>query len=505
MKIGLINGKIYSLDSKNSVFEALAIDNGRISHVTGTQDILNLELDFDQVIDLKGYTVLPGFIDGHTHLGHAALESFWVDLTKTETKFQLLEVIKNRVDKTPANEWVVGVGYDDTSWPDDEPLTIDDLNGLSTVHPIFVRRVCGHYGVVNTHALSLINNDWKYVDRKSGILLEDVVLGFMKIIKPDLSNRIDGMRKMLPNVYSLGLSAVREVVNFHSIKGYHELDKNNELKLRIYGYIIIDDLNEYLATYPNGLPRTKNFKIVGVKIWLDGSLGARTAALNEPYSDDPNNNGKLLYSSSELQEIFERISALDYPMMVHAIGDRAIQQFIDIYKKVFRHQIPDNPKKHSIEHVEVINAGLLSALKDSGVFVSVQPNFAGRWSNPDGLNERRLGIERLAKCNAYKEFIERDISIIFGSDSMPLDPLFGIKSAIFHPIEAQRIPPIDAVKAYTQTCYKLLNLDSKFGSIIPGKVADLVILTGDPLFEKDFKNIQVAGTIINGEVVYSVL
>ena len=153
---------------------------------------------------------------------------------------------------------------------------------------------------------------------------------------------------------------------------------------------------------------------------------------------------------------------------------------------------------------QIINKKLIEDLKGLGIWVSAQPNFAGRWSVPGGLNEHRLGSNRLARCNAYKTFLDNDIPLVFGSDSMPLNPLFGIKSAIFHPVQGQRISPKEAVKAYTQSCYSLLKLNSKFGSLIPGKVADIVILSHDPFVvsENDFDEIKVAGTIIDGEVVY---
>ena len=503
MAFALTNGRIITLDKNNTTAQAIAITDNIIQSVGSTEEILGLDIDFDEVLDLQGKSVLPGFVDGHTHLGHSGLESLWVDLSQTESTEEILSLLKTRIDETPPGKWVVGVMYDDAGWRYQECLTKDSLDELSTLHPIFLRRVCGHYGVVNSSALKQIGEEWKYVDRDTGILLEDAVLGFMRIIKPELSMRIDGTRKVLPIAYSLGLTSVREIVNYQSIQSFKFLDENNELKLRIFGYLIYDDLEEYLANYPEGLQEGKNFKIIGIKLFLDGSLGARTAALSEPYSDDPGNTGKLLHSDSALQEILERIKSLNMSIMAHAIGDRAVQQFVRIYKKVFSNQIPDNLKMHSLEHVEVIDAELLDEIKNLGIIASVQPNFAGRWSNPGGLDEKRLGKERLSRCNAYLDFFNKGIPVIFGSDSMPLDPIFGIKSAVFHPIQEQRITPIEAIKTYTQNCYKIFKLDSKFGSIEPGKVADLVILTNDPINNPNFNDIKVSGTIINGNMVYS--
>jgi predicted amidohydrolase YtcJ len=357
--------------------------------------------------------------------------------------------------------------------------------------------------VVNTPALQQISDEWQYVDRSTGVLLEDAVLGFMKIIKPELSMRTTGTKKMLLNVYSHGVTAVREIVNSQSIQSYQELDKSGELKLRVHGYMIYDDLDEYFEQYPTGFIGSNHFKIVGVKLFLDGSLGAHTAALKKPYSDDPENFGKLLYTDSELKTVFQRIKSFELSVMAHAIGDRAVQQFLDVYRQVFYEQIPDNPRNHSLEHVEVIDDDILYELKKYGIWLSLQPNFAGRWSVPGGLNEHRLGTERLVRCNAYRTILEQGLPVVFGSDSMPLDPLFGIRSAVQHPVRTERITVEQAVGGYVHSCWDLLKNSEHFGSITPDKIADLVILSGDIFDVEKLNEVSVAGTIINGELVYS--
>lgn len=505
MKLALINGNIHTLDTNNNTVQALAIDDHLITRTGSNQQIQELDKTYDQIIDLQNQTVLPGFIDGHTHLGQIALESLWVDLSQTKTKNQLLELIKSRIDTTRPGNWVVGVNYDDAPWVKSDVLTKVDIDNISMDHPIFIRRICGHYAVANSAALERIDRSWKYVDRNTGVLLEDVVLGFMKIIKPDLEIRIQGTNKMLKKVHSLGITAAREIVNYQSVKVYKSLDEKNELDLRIFGYLSNYDIDDYLHDYPDGKLSGANFNVIGLKILLDGSLGARTAALKNPYTDDPENRGKLLYTNQELEDFFQIAKKLDLSLMVHAIGDRAIQQFIDTYISVFNDQVPDNPKSHTIEHVEVVDQSLIDEIKNLGIIISAQPNFAGRWSVPNGLNEQRLGISRLAMCNAYKSFIDNEIPMIFGSDCMPLDPIFGIKSAIQHPIKDQRITPFESVRAYTQTCYGILGKESIFGSIEQGKIADLVVLNKNPMDLRSFNNddLEVTGTIFNGELVYS--
>jgi predicted amidohydrolase YtcJ len=505
MKLALINGKIFTMDRNDSRYEALAIDGENIIHIGLTQEIFNLNINFDKIIDLQGQTVLPGFIDSHTHLGQIALESLWLDLSETTTKSQILEKLKSRINKTSEDEWVVGVNYDDSDWGESDSLTKIDLDELTSSHPIFVRRVCGHYAVVNSRALEQIDESWDYVNRDTGILLEDAVLGFMKIVKPDQDLRIKGAYTMMKKAHSLGLTAAREIVNYQTVKVYHELDKGNDLRLRIFGYITAYDLKEYLQDYPMGKLIGRNFQVIGLKILLDGSLGARTAALKEPYNDDPNNRGKLLFSTQELKELISTAKELGLSLMVHAIGDRAIQQFIDIYRQIYAEQIPYNPKGHSLEHVEVLDDQLLAELKDTGLWISAQPNFAGRWSIPGGLNEQRLGATRLTRCNAYKSILEKKIPMVFGSDCMPLNPMFGITSALNHPVQEQRISAMDAIKAYTKDCYNLLNFEGKFGTLEVGKIADLVILNHDVsnCTYEILKDLEVVGTIFNGELVFN--
>jgi predicted amidohydrolase YtcJ len=503
LTIALINGNVQTLDDTKSSFQALTIEKDIIKMVGSTEEIMKSGLDHQEVIDLKGMTVLPSFVDSHTHIGHSGLEYLWVDLSNTSSTDEILELIMKRTAETPNGEWVVGVMYDDSGWRVQECLTKDTLDMISRNHPIFLRRVCGHYGVVNSKALEYISPEWRYVDRQNGVLLEDPVLGFMKIIKPDMTKRLEGMRKVLPVASSLGITAIREIVNFHSIKAYHDLDKNSELKLRVFGYIIFDDLDDYLQEYPSGLQDTNNFKVVGIKVLLDGSMGARTAALKEPYSDAPDKKGELLYSDSELTTIFEKAKGLELPLMVHAIGDRAIQQFIDIYRVVFGDDLQKYSLVHSIEHVEVLNKDLLNELKELGVWLSMQPNFAGRWSGPGGLNETRLGAERLQWCNAYKTIMDNELPVVFGSDSMPLGPLYGISSAVSHPVNVQGISPDDAIRAYTQNCYKLLRIKSGFGILKPGNKADIVVLSSDPMTDSDIVSIKVVATMFNGEIIYN--
>ncbi|MCK5562081.1 MAG: amidohydrolase family protein, partial [Thermoplasmata archaeon] len=203
----------------------------------------------------------------------------------------------------------------------------------------------------------------------------------------------------------------------------------------------------------------------------------------------------------ELTKHMKMIIENDYQAMVHAIGDRAAQQFIDIYSKIS----DESSGRHSLEHLEVITRAQLNSIHELGLIASMQPNFAGQWSMPGGMNEVRLGLERIGMCNAYKSILEENIPMAFGSDCMPFDPLYGIHCAVNHPQESQQVSPYEALRAYTIGSAYVNFDENKKGTIEEGRLADLVVLSNDILAPENagkIKNIQVEMTILGGEIVF---
>ena len=213
------------------------------------------------------------------------------------------------------------------------------------------------------------------------------------------------------------------------------------------------------------------FEVLGVKVFVDGSLGARTACLRHPYADAATTCGTALYGAAELETLARVVDAAGLQLMVHAIGDAALDRALDALEPLVR---DGNPFKHRLEHVEVTPPDVVDRLARSGLWVCAQPNFAGRWSQPGGLNEQRLG-SRLTQCNLYRTLYAAGIPMAFGSDCMPLGPLFGLRSAMQHPLAAERLDAATALALYSTAARTLAGR----GDAGARAGRDWVVLEGD--------------------------
>ncbi|HLG30636.1 MAG TPA: amidohydrolase family protein, partial [Candidatus Brocadiales bacterium] len=247
-------------------------------------------------------------------------------------------------------------------------------------------------------------------------------------------------------------------------------------------------------------------KIGSVKIFADGSLGARTAALMEPYADDEGNTGTLLWSQQELDDIVMSIHSTGHQVAIHAVGDRAIASALDAIEKAIKAN-PSPDHRHRIEHCELVDNKLISRIRDSNIIVSAQPNFIGQWGNRDGLYEKRLGKERWQMMNPLAQFKRKGVPMAFGSDGMPFGPMYGIWSCVNHPVIESCLSPDDAIYCYTYGGAYASFDETKKGTIEVGKLADIVVLSDDitNIPQSDIKDIKVIMTIIGGKVCLDML
>jgi predicted amidohydrolase YtcJ len=244
-------------------------------------------------------------------------------------------------------------------------------------------------------------------------------------------------------------------------------------------------------------------KIGPTKLLMDGSLGARTAALFEPYTDEPSTKGLLIMPPEVLNE--KAITAHRYgnQLAIHAIGDYAIECVINSIQSA----IKDKPRKdhrHRIEHCEILTANQIERVKELGIITAVQPNFVGEWAGPGSMYEQRLGEGRNRFNNPYRLMIDEGITIAFSSDSMPFNPIYGIWSALNHGIKNARIKLTEAIKCYTLNgAYASFEEDIK-GSVEPGKLADIAVIDCDltEIKPEDINNAKVWMTIVNGKIRY---
>lgn len=481
-----------------------------------------------RIFDIKGKTVIPSFIDSHTHfilMGVRTLTT--LDLSKTKSVSELVNMVRKRVKDLPKGTWLTGHGWDESSWKEKRYPDKNDLDPISPENPVVLTPYYGHMMTVNTRALELakiteetldpsggkIDRD-QVTNEATGILREEAI-DLIDAVRPSPTKELalSGIEKACNIVLSQGCASVHELESDSTaISMYQTALQKGILKTRIY---VMPEVR-FKETMLEGVEalgvRTlfgNDFLRLGsVKMFLDGSMGARTAIFSEPYSDEPTTTGIFVISTEKLEQRVLRAHKLGMQVAIHAIGDKAIEEALNAIE-VALETAPKKNHRHRIEHCEVLTESLIQRIKDLGVVLSMQPNFIGEWGQPGGMYEQRLGSNRLKWCNPYKRLLDENIVVAFGSDCgycppWPFNPIYGIWSAVNHPIEESRISLEEAVKCYTLNGAYASFEDNIKGSIEPGKLADITILSEDlsSLPSEDIKDVKVELTMIDGKILW---
>ena len=491
MSIGFINCNVIPLAERKKRFHGFMVEDGKIACIDDFDRIMGRS---EQLINLQGCTILPGFIDSHTHLLDMGLDMSRADLSEINSFIEAKYYLEKVADETPAGEWIIATKFDETKWKKKGFPTKQDLDEISTEHCIVVKRVCGHLAVANTAALKKIDTSQDFVNMDTGLLKEDVLWSLDGLLCIDREKKEEALKKAMAKAHSLGITGVHEVMDRESWEIYESLDERGELKLRVRGYMMYED-----SSGMEPVDKSEYLALRGVKIFVDGSLGGRTAALEEDYTDDPGNKGILLMDKREIEEVIMDAEQRGLQVMAHAIGDRAISTLISAYESA-----ADNTKvlRHRIEHAEMLSQDYIRRIRDMGLVLSAQPNFAYIWSHSDGMNIKRLGEERLKKCDPFWDIQRSLVKMAFGSDCMPMSPIFGVFSAVNHPVLEQRISAYNSLQSYIKNSAFAGRDENTLGSLEEGKKADFVVLSEDPLETGDLRDIKVLMTVVNGEIVY---
>jgi len=471
-----------------------------------------------EVIDASGRTVLPGLTDAHTHFLWMGIGMIrLVDLSATTSLVEAVELVKARVEKTPKGEWVIGRGWDDSKWTERRYITKEDLDPFSPDHPIMLTRVCGHLITLNSKALELAGITRDTPDPPGGQIdrdqdgeptgvLRDARQLVEKVIPPVTEEiALEGLKQACDHALSLGCTGIHDAgLDAFGVRAYQSALERGLLKVRAYVMVredaFIKGASELGVRTGFG---NRMLKLGSAKLLIDGSLGARTAALFEPYEDDPSTKGLLMMEPEELTEKVKAAHRLGLQVAVHAIGDRGIEHAIAAIEEALREK-PRKDHRHRIEHAEILTTTQIERLRELGIVASVQPNFVGEWSGPGGLYEARLGARRLRQNNPYRLLLDEGVRVAFGSDCMPFNPLYGLWSAVNHPIRENRVTLEEAVRCYTLEAAYASFEEKVRGSIEPGKLADITILDGD-LTEtpaEQIKDMPVHMTLVGGKILY---
>ena len=509
----LISADVLTLNERQPRAQAVAIKDGKIIDVGSNSKIRRLLGKNTRTIDLRGKTVLPGLIDAHAHMISLGHPFPWLELRGVSSIKEIQHKLKTKAQKTEKGKWILGRGWDQDRLREKRYPTRWDLDKVSPNNPVLLNRVCGHIGVANGRALEIANIDkgaaasWgELVDKDpttgepTGILRENAMDMVWNIPEPSQEDLLKACHTACMEAVKAGLTSVHWFVSKpNEIHALQQLLKRNQPPLRVYLVVPM----EYFETFKNERFSEPFLKLNSVKIFTDGSLGARTAALQELYADDPTTKGVLNHCLDELKTMIESADDAGFQVAVHAIGDAAVDETLKAFNQALDKEVVKE-RRHRIEHVSVLNPHLIEQIKAHGLSVCVQPHFVVS----DFWVPNRLGQKRARWTYPFKTLIEKGILVAASSDTPaePINPFLGIWAAVARKsFPEERISVEEALKTYTVNAAYLSFEENVKGSIEVGKFADFTVVSRNPLKiePEKIRNMRVVMTIVGGKIAYS--
>jgi len=527
-------GTIHVGDGAGTTVPALAVRDGRVVFAGELDGARAAAGPNARELDLAGATAVPGLQDAHGHtlgLG-ASLEA--VELGDTRSYDEVIERIAAAAADLPKGTWITGRGWDQTRWPGAQFPNHAPLSARVPDHPVFVRRVDGHAALANLRALELaglagdgalpsVAGGSVRVDadgRATGVLV-DAAMSLVGTLIPAPSDDDVRRRALLAQerLLSEGLTCVHDMgLGPRDVAALRALDATGELKLRIAGYLwgndgLSDPWYDEAARERDGRGARGRFRIAGVKLMIDGALGSRGAALLEPYSDAPAEDGLLQMPAEVYRALVERCASLGLQPATHAIGDRGNRVVLDAYERVEELDPGFRALRPRLEHAQVVAVEDLPRLARLGVIPSMQPRHATsdmRWA------EDRVGAARIEGAYAWRALATKTTPLAFGSDFPvePSAPLLGLYAARTRQDEggdppggwrpAHRMSGAEALAGFTTGAAFAVHEENERGRLAPGFFADLTVLDGDPVAcePRELLSMRVLATVIEGELVY---
>ena len=534
----LKNGVIYTLSKERETFQAAGIKDGKIAFLGSDKEAEKMQAE--TVFDLKGRAVIPGMGDSHLHFYAYCQTLFQVDLGDCTSKKEALQKLKDAVDQMPEGQWIRGANFDQTKWRDseDELPTRHDLDEVSTKHPIVIKRVCLHTAVANTKALEIAGIDENYVNEPggivereengmpNGILREQLTKIFDdRIPDPleDMEVRKKVMAEQLQRMASMGLTMMHtyaaEIWKYmEDVETYRELDSEGKLPLRVSVYTdkleTMENLKKSgeLSIEEKSDPRHKA-QMSGYKLFCDGCLGARSAALFEDYSDEPGNRGIVVEPENILEEKMYRAMSQGIQCATHAIGDRALDMVVTAIEKTIAKLEKDGMSRQEIEkkpfriiHAQMSTENLVERMKKLPLIIDVQPAFI---STDKIWIKDRIGEKRLQTSYPWKTYTENGMILTGGSDAPveSFNPMWGIYNCLTHPDEKQRLSRYEALCLFSRNIPYATGDETFYGTLEIGKFADMAVLEKDIFCAEveEIKDIKVMQTFLGGKQTWSCL
>jgi predicted amidohydrolase YtcJ len=522
----LYNGNIHTMDAARPRARAVAIAGNRILALGDDADMKALLGPGRTAVDLRGQAVVPGFTDSHLHFMSFGLSLMEIDLMAVPTLDEALARVAARAEKTPAGQWLTGRGWDHSLWAGGDFPTRHDLDRVAPDHPVWLERKCGHVGWANSRALELAGIGATTPDPPGGDIAHDPAsgepTGILKETAMDLMSRLfqdpsaeegaNAIQAAMVHAHRQGLVGVHTMERAAALRAFQKVRADGELKLRVLMQIPEENLDAAIHTGLQSGFGDERLRIGGVKVFADGALGARTAHMLEPFEGEPDNYGIAVSDARHLREVIGKASRAGIAAFVHAIGDRANREVLDAVE-ASRRAGEGAHLRHRIEHVQILHPDDIPRLAPLGVIASMQPLHATQ----DMLLADALWGKRSAGAYAWRSLLDAGAVLAFGSDSPveDLNVMKGIHAAVtrrradgspgpegWYPEQRLTVP--EAVHAYTAGAAYASGEEGIKGTLAPGKLADMAVLSQD-IFAVDPMAIletEVVATLFDGEFVH---
>jgi len=530
----LWNGRIYTQERAHPSVSAVAISNGRIVAMGDDETMLAHLGAGEEHIDLAGNCVVPGLVDSHVHFRSYSLGLQRIDLDGVSALDEALQRIAFFAGKMGKSEWLLGRGWNQAEWPGEQFPNAADLDRVSPHRPVFLKHKSGHAAWANSKALQMagisrespdppggeIQRD--KMDRPTGILFETAIDLVRKYVtKPGEAELVAAMRIGQQNCLKAGLTGIHDYDGRSCFQALQTLHQNGDLQLRAVKNIPVILLDQAI-----GLGLRSGFgddwlRIGGVKMFADGALGPRTAALLSPYENEPDNRGIVVTEMEEMMAQALVASDAGLSVTIHAIGDRANHEVLDVYEAIRREEnkrLADPGKqttklRHRIEHAQLLHPRDIARFRELGVIASMQPIHA---TSDMEMADRHWG-ERTRYGYAWRSLLEAGAFLVFGSDAPveSINPLTGIYAAVnrrrpdglpspqgWHP--EQKLTIAEAISAYSMGAAFTSGREKTMGTVAPRKIADLTIFDRDihQIPSDELLEVSIAGTMVGGKLLY---
>jgi len=522
------NVRGYSFDNERQLFEfsALAVREGRVL-ATGNTDLAD-QYPSATLRDGNGKTMLPGLIDAHGHISSLGYALLSIDVRGLQSAEQVAKNVAAYGAKNPDLSWIQGRGWNQVLWPGKQFPNMADLDAEITDRPVWLERIDGHAGWANKKAMELagITRDtvsppggeiiYDQQGEPSGILIDNAMRLMVDIIPaPNTAEIKLALDAVSQHLLSLGITSAHDAgVLSSEHKVYRQLADNGEMQVRIYGMYSSteDDLQQVLDAGHSSDSRDM-YSVRSIKIYTDGALGSRGAAMLEPYSDRPDHRGLLLTSREELQRLFKLAINADFQIAIHAIGDQGNRIGLDVLEQAYE-SFGGRHLRHRMEHSQVVALSDIPRFKSLDVIPSMQPTHATSDMN---MAEDRIGAERLKGAYAWQSFLKQGSRVVSGSD-FPIElanAFHGIHAAVTRQdknnqpeagwILEEAMSLEDAMRSFSIDAAWAAHQEDSLGSLTPGKWADFILLDQDiyQIPARDIWKTQVLETWLAGELVYA--